>query len=351
MSVIRVLAADRGSRPKVWLARTAVAAVTLLAVVLLWRTLSAYDYAEVVKSVRAVPPERFLMALGFAAASYLCLSMNDWLALFYARHPLPYRTAALTSFVALSFGHNIGFAALSSGAIRYRFYSRIGLGAEEVAKIIVFCGTTVLLGMCVLGVVALLAQPDLAAEFLHLSKGATVILGAGLALVPASYLVLAAFLRRRLTLFRWTIEMPAFGLALAQIAVGTLNFMFVGGCLYALVSAVGAVSYFAVLCAFILANAATILTHVPGGLGVIETVVLLILRTPDLIGPVLVFRFVYFLVPLAIGAIVFALSEASLRRAPAKDHGRLAFTTAGRGERRAPSAAAVPADREGAYRT
>ena len=58
-----------------------------------------------------------------------------------------------------------------------------------------------------------------------------------------------------------------------------------------------------------LANTATILTHTPGGLGVIETVVLLVLKRPDLIGAVLLFRFVYFLLPLCLGAAVFAIAE------------------------------------------
>src|SRR6185436_15711120 len=103
------------------------------------RTLRQYDLRELIDSVRAVSVWRLFEAIAWAAASYLCLTLNDWLALRYARKPLPYRIAALTSFVALSFGHNIGFAALSSGAIRYRFYARFGLGAEEMAKIIVFC--------------------------------------------------------------------------------------------------------------------------------------------------------------------------------------------------------------------
>ena len=63
------------------------------------------------------------------------------------------------------------------------------------------------------------------------------------------------------------------------------------------------------LSAFILANTATILTHTPGGLGVIETVVLLVLQRPDLIGAVLLFRFVYFLLPLCLGAVLFAVVE------------------------------------------
>jgi uncharacterized membrane protein YbhN (UPF0104 family) len=298
---------------KTWLARVTLVLAIVLSAALLYRTLSAYDIGQLIDSVRAVPAVRLLIALGFAAASYFCLSVNDWLALFYARHPLPYRTAALTSFVALAFGHSIGFAALSSGAIRYRFYSRLGLGAEELAKIIVFCGATILLGLFVLGDVALFVHPDLAQRMIGLSRTATLLLAAVLALVPLAYVALACVLRHRVRLFRWSVEMPSPRLAVAQVILGSVNFLFVGACLYALVSAVGDVSYFDVLSAFVLANTATVITHAPGGLGVIETVVLMLLHMPGLIGPVLVFRFVYFLVPLALGSVVFAIAETSFR--------------------------------------
>jgi uncharacterized membrane protein YbhN (UPF0104 family) len=247
--------------------------------------------------------------MAWAAASYLCLTLNDWLAVRFAGHPLPYRTAALTSFVALAFGHNVGFAALSSGAVRYRFYSRSGLGMTDLAKVIVFCGCTIFLGLFILGVVALLVRPDLAVEILRLPPATVRAIGIGLALVPVLYLAASYFLVRPIHLFGRSFKMPSPRYALAQMAIGTVNYLFVAACLDATISATSDVPYFEVLSAFILANAATILTHTPGGLGVIETVVLAVLGQPNLIGAVLVFRFVYFLLPLALGAILFAAAE------------------------------------------
>jgi uncharacterized membrane protein YbhN (UPF0104 family) len=179
--------------------------------------------------------------------------------------------------------------------------------------------------MFILGVIALFARPDLAAALTGMSQGAIFILGTILAVVPALYLILATVLRRRAKLFRWWIEMPSPRLSIAQIAVGVLNFLFVGACLHSAVSAIADVSYFEVLFAFVLANTATIITHTPGGLGVIETVVLLLLKHPDLIGAVLVFRFVYFLIPLCLGAAVFAIAEMTFRRSrPLDNSGRSA---------------------------
>jgi uncharacterized membrane protein YbhN (UPF0104 family) len=139
-----------------------VLATVLLAGFLLYRTLSRYSFDEVVAAVWAVPSSRLALAAGFAAASYLCLTGFDALALRYVGKPLPYRKIALASFTSLSLGHNIGLAALSSGAIRYRFYSRWGLSACDVAKLIAFCAVTVALGLATLGAAALLLRTDLA---------------------------------------------------------------------------------------------------------------------------------------------------------------------------------------------
>ena len=153
------------------------AAAIGLAAFLLYRTLSRYSLDQLVEAVSAVPVPRLLGAAGFAAASYLCLTCFDYLALRYVGKPLPYPKAALASFTALSLGHNIGLAALSSGAVRYRFYSRWGLSTGEVAKVIVFCGITVGLGLLVLGGAALLLRSGLAVEITGLSLPIVIILG------------------------------------------------------------------------------------------------------------------------------------------------------------------------------
>jgi uncharacterized membrane protein YbhN (UPF0104 family) len=300
---------DRGTATKAWLAKLVVVGAIAISAVLLFRTLSNYGFADIVQSVRSVPAASLLIAVGWAAASYGCLTMNDWLAVRYAGRPLPYRQTALASFVALAFGHNIGFAALSSGAIRYRFYSKAGLGMAELAKVIVFCGCTIFLGLFILGVTTLLARPDLAEKMTGFSTAEVRAIGGALAIVPFAYLVASVLLRRPFQVFGRSFQMPSPSLALGQMAVGTVNFLFVAACLDATVSAISNVQYFEVLSAYILANTATVVTHTPGGLGVIETVILMVLQRPDAIGAVLLFRLVYFLLPLCLGAVLFAVFE------------------------------------------
>ena len=295
-----------------WKALIVVLAVCL-AGFLLYRTLSQYSFEELVASVGAIPAARFLAAGGFAAASYLCLTGFDYLALRYVGHKLPYPKAALASFCGLSLGHNIGLAAASSGAVRYRFYSRWGLSGGEIAKVIVFCGLTVGLGLIVLGGAALLLQSGLAAEITGLSQPVVLLIGAGLIGLAAGYLVLAHFVRKPLTIRSWTIEMPPLRLALGQIVIGSVNFAFVAACLHQVLAAVAEVEYLGVASVYVIANSTAIFSHVPGGLGVIESVVMYLLPQTDLIGPLLVFRFIYYLIPLALGGTLFAASELAFR--------------------------------------
>ena len=284
-----------------------------LAAFLLYRTLSRYSLNELIAAVTAVPAPSLLAAAGFAAASYLSLTFFDYLALRYVGHPLPYPKAALASFTALSLGHNIGLAALSSGAVRYRFYSRWGLNTGEVAKIIVFCGVTVGLGLTTLGGAALLLRSGLAVEITGLTYSIVIALGLVCLAVPTIYLILSIVVRRPLRIRRWSLEIPSFRLAIGQVVIGSINFAFVAACLHQALTAVADVAYLGVASVYVIANATALVSHVPGGLGVIESVVMYLLPQSDLIGPLLVFRFVYFLVPLGLGGILFAVTELVLR--------------------------------------
>lgn len=286
---------------------------TALAAALLYRTLSQTSFAQLSTALASMSWVRLAGALGFAAASYFCLTWFDWLATRYAEKPLPWRKAAQASFVSLSLGHNIGFAALSSGAIRYRFYSRWGLNAEEVAKIILFCGSTVGIGLALLAGFVLTAAPQSAAA-LGLSAQAARMFGAACLVACGVWLMCAIIIKRSLRLRQWSFRFPPARLALAQMVVGPLNFAFVAACLHQTLAAFSPVDYANVATAYVVANSASLIAHAPGGLGVIEAVVAHLVPGPNVVAALLAFRFTYFFAPLALGLAVFAKSEIMLQR-------------------------------------
>jgi uncharacterized membrane protein YbhN (UPF0104 family) len=120
--------------------------------------------------------------------------------------------------------------------------------------------------------------------------------------------------RHPLRLWHWTIALPSLPLAAAQVVVGTVNFALVAAALFECIRSVAEASYVEVAAAYLIGNTAAIVSHVPGGLGVIELVVTYLLPQANILGAVLLFRAVYYLLPLPLGLISFVVAELYYRR-------------------------------------
>jgi uncharacterized membrane protein YbhN (UPF0104 family) len=287
-----------------------VACAVLVACWLVYRALSQYSWEEIRASLAEIPPTDFALALAFAACSYCCLTFFDFLALRYVGKPLSYPRTALASFTSLSIGHNVGVAALSSGAVRYRFYSRWGLTTEDIAKLIMFCGVTVGLGLVTLAGLCLVLFPGTAGRVAGLGAAASTLLGAGCLMVGAAYLALAFFVRGEVKVRSWRFALPVPRLAILQIIVGTTNFAFVAACLYQLLG--GGAGYMETTAAYVVGNLTALVSHVPGGLGVLEATIRFLLASSATIGALVAFRAVYFFIPLPLGLVCLVTSEALL---------------------------------------
>jgi uncharacterized membrane protein YbhN (UPF0104 family) len=108
--------------------------------------------------------------------------------------------------------------------------------------------------------------------------------------------------------------MPVPRIAAAQLVIGTVNFLFVAAALHALVASVSDATFMRVATAYVSGNVLTLMIHVPGGLGVIEAATLYMVPSrQNLIGPLLVFRAIYYIVPLAVGLTTLGITEAFFR--------------------------------------
>ena len=289
------------------------------AVYLVWHEVRPYGLAKLLQAITAIPRDRLFLAGLCALASYATLTLFDWLGLRYAGHPLPYPKAALASFVALSIGHTLGLAPLGSGALRARYYTQWGLDAEAIGKAILYCAATVTIGEVALAVIVLLIAPHPAASWVHVEDNAVRLVGIACAVAIAGYLAAAHWLRRPLKIRRWSIALPTPPLAVAQVAVGAVNFALLTATLHFLVSAGQPVPFWTMAAIFLLANVAALISHIPGGLGVTEFVVLVFLPSAATWAALIVFRVIYYFVPLAVGGIVLGVSELVERRsAPAR---------------------------------
>lgn len=296
------------------LARLFIAAGIAVAGWLIYRTLSQHSFNEIVGSIMRIPGRHLFAGIGFVFLSYFCLTLFDTLAIRYVGRKLPYPQIAIASFTSLSIGHNVGGAALSSGAIRYRFYSRWGLSAEEIAKVILFCGVTVGLGLIALAGLCFVAVPADAARLTGLSTSGAFLLGAACIATAASYVLLACLLRGSVRIFRWSFEMPSVKIATLQVIVGVANFLCVSASLHQLLSAFEEVSFIDTAMAYVGAGVTAIVSHVPGGIGVLEATIAFLLGSSASLGALIAFRAIYFFLPLLLGLISLSVAELAARR-------------------------------------
>ncbi len=272
-----------------------------------YRTFQDRTLSEIASAITGLPGFRLFLAFTCAACSYLCLTGFDTLAIRTLGRRIAYRKIALTSFISLGIGHTVGVAVLSSGALRYRLYSGFGLSAGEVAKVILMCAITVGLGLVGLGGISLLLRPHIDIAGLDISPILARSIG-GLCLALLGLYVFTAWRRKGpLHVRGHEIRLPDARIAVTQVVLGTINFAFVAGTLYQLLA--GAASYGETVSAYVIANLSALVSHVPGGIGVLEYVIAKLVSGGDVLGALIAFRIIYFLIPLTLAITLLVTTE------------------------------------------
>jgi phosphatidylglycerol lysyltransferase len=280
---------------------------------------------ELTADVLATPAWQLILALALTAVNYAALTGYDLLAFAYIGKALPRARIALTSFLAYAISNNVGFAMLSGASVRYRFYTRWGVTADELSRIVVSYSVTFWLGLLGLGGLSLVVSPLPSARELPAHE---VLAAAGwiLVLVPPAYLLAAALRRRPLRFGRFELPMPSPAIAAGQTMISLVDWGLAGAVLYVLLPP-SELSFVQFLGTFLVSILIGMVSHVPGGLGVFEGLMVLLLRpymsSAELLPALVVYRAVYYLLPLTIALVGLVADEVRLRRAHAARVGAL----------------------------
>ncbi len=302
--------------------------VGLLAVALwaLRRNLAELDVDEVLAHLASMPRLRIVEALLFCGTSYGLLTLYDWLALRGVGHPLPWKQVVPTSFIAFGIGHSVGFQTVSGGSIRYRDYTAAGVPGLKVAGVIALVSVAFALGVATLLGLSLLAASDSAGHVLHLPLNEVHLLGGVLLAAVIAYAALNGLRRKPLVWRGREFSLPGLPLTLGQIAVASVDLCFAAATLYVLLPISVTLDYPGFAGVFVLAIYAGTVSNVPGGLGVFETVLILLLPgapAEGVLGAVLMYRVIYYLLPFVVAlALLGARTVLAQRSWLAKYGGR-----------------------------
>lgn len=271
--------------------------------------------ADVGQAIRELPGSAILLCLGFTGLSYITLIGYDWSALRYVGRRLPTRVIAVASFCGYAIGNTVGFSLLTGGSVRFRIYSAAGLSADDIGRVAVFCIVAFGFGICAVSGIGVLLRPRLLSEILNVPVGLLKVVSIGLIVGVAAFLTLCA--RRRV--IRWrggALPLPSMSLVAAQLTISAVDLVFASAALWVLVPPELGFSFPAFLPLYCVAIVAGVMSHVPGGLGVFEAVFVYALSDRTEIGPLvgalLVYRLIYYVLPLLAAGALLGLNE--LRR-------------------------------------
>ena len=279
-----------------------------------WKLQKANVTLEKVQDgIANVPLWQIGLAFGLTALNYLILTGYDWIAVRHLKKELALTKIMTGAIVGYSYGNVLGWL-LGGNAVRYRLYSSWGFSFLEIVALVSILATTFWLGLFLLAGVAFIAcpikLPEEVSEKLIFDHHVWGVMFLGCILL---YLGACTIFRNPIRFRDFEVTLPPFRLSAMQLVVSAGDFLLASLVLFWLLPPTTSdhVNFSTVLIAYLTGQIITVLTHVPGGYGVLEGV--LVAFFPDdivaVLSAVVLFRIIYYFLPFIPASILLLVNE------------------------------------------
>lgn len=298
--------------------------IFIMAIRALYRLTKTVHYQDVVEAITHIPTTHLIIAALVVAFGYLILTLYDFIALRQIGKKIDYPHVALTSFTAYAISHTVGMNLVTASGIRYRNYRRFHLSHNEIANIVWMVSMAFTFGISTLIGASLTSHPEITVQLLsELDKSLGIFenifyvraLGIVILAIIVAIILYAGRQGKHVMIRGWRFDLPPAKILLQQIAIAILDLGTVALVLYLLLPSSEHISYWATFSAFIQSMAIGILSHVPGGLGVFEVVMISALPQVDrtqLLAVLLIFRLLYYIMPFLVALTALVLYETKI---------------------------------------
>ena len=266
-----------------------------------------------------MPPVRLLLALGLTITSYAALTLYDRFALAAIGKPLPWRVSALASFTGYAISHNLGFSLLTGGSARYRVYQMAGLDIGDVARVSLLTAAAFWAGLTSVVCIALLtATGTVRIGSFALGPAARTGIGIALLMILAVAPLARALGRSTIRIGPMRLPLPPVRSMGAQSCVAVVDLLTASAALFVLLPQAAPAQFPGFVLVYALAISIALITHVPGGIGIFETTILAAVPGDrgQIFAALLVYRAIYYLLPLIVAACLVAAIEIKRLRKP-----------------------------------
>jgi len=290
-----------------WLKRILTLVFFAVVAFVLYQKGSQIEWAKVLELLRKTPINTLATGIVLSFLCYIAYGCFDLFGRYFFKVKLNVFKTVLIGCISFASNLNLG-AIIGSVAFRYRLYSRVGVDNADVTRILSVSVATNWLGYVLLAGGLFLSgaidPPDNWAIGKQLLQG----LGAIFVLLICFYLYLCAFSsKREITLRARTFTLPSLKMALLQFAVSCTHWSLMAAVIYQFFA--GEVSFATVYAVLLVSGIAAAVSHIPGGLGVLEAVFLALLsgqvEDSQILASVFAYRCVFYLAPLSVALPVY----------------------------------------------
>jgi len=287
--------------------------ILALALTALLGLLHEVDPAHIGAAFASIRGINWAFALVAVALSYTCLMLYDVYATRTLGLDVPVRIAASAGALSYAVSNMLGLSLFTGGAVRMAIYARAGIEKRDVIRVIALASLNFWFGIFVLFALSLLLlPPGMGLAGVTIPEGLRLGLPLGVAAGLVGLLIWLARKPRQLVFGRLSLALPKARLAIAQLLVAAVDLAACAAIIFIFVPDKGATAYPAFLAAYTLALGTSVLTHSPGGLGVLEAVMLVLL--PDvardaLAAALIAYRLIYYLLPFVLALAVILIAQ------------------------------------------
>ncbi len=304
--------------------RSDVSAVIKLAVCLavalpvLWmlaQHLETLERDQLAAALQAIPLWAMIFAALMTAISFFAMALYEDAGLRVMGHRLPLKESLRGGFVATSLGQTLGFGMIVGSFARWRSYRRFGFSLPQSALLsgIVIAGF--IFGFMLVVAVFTLIDPTGLVILTSTSLAASSTLIRALAcftILAVLGVFLLSLTNARFQVFGHRIEAPRWRLLCRNIILAAVDTIPAAIALWVLIPTSDAPSLFAIIPVYLVALGLGLMSNSPGGVGVLELTCLMALPvTPPeaLIAALIVFRAIYYGLPVVLGLALLAARE------------------------------------------
>lgn len=275
-------------------------------IIILKQELSHYKFSDIIKSLSTIPKYKVYLAIILTFLGYLVITIYEKIALIYLKYPLKNSYIVKTAFISYAICNTTSFTLLVGGGIRYYFYGYYSVPKKIITQIIAFSNLNFWLGLFAVGGATFICEPLAVPELIHLRFLTVRPIGIIFLIILSVYLYVS-WQQISFKIKDKTFIIPNLFTSLTQILISTLDWAIAGFVLYILLPNHTNLSYLSFFGIYLLGISAAIISHIPGGLGVFETIILYLLpkqiAASDVLSSLLAYRGIYFFLPLLIALI------------------------------------------------